>query len=364
MAPRPLPNLAAIEPYKAGESKLPGFDKPIKLASNENPLGCSPAAREAYSVAAQSLHLYPDPGSTALRRAIADRYGLDPDRIICGAGSDEIFQLLGRAFLAPGDEIVQSEYAFLVYRLVAQQSGAIVRTAKDRDYVADVDAMLAAVTPKTRIVFLANPNNPTGTYLPIEAVRRLHAGLPGNVMLVLDAAYAEYVHRNDYAAGVELAAEYDNVVMTRTFSKIHGLAAARVGWAYAPVAVIDALHKVRGPFNVAAPAQAAAAAAIADTDFATRSATENAAELDRVSAAIAALGLKVTPSVCNFVLAHFADACVAQAADAHLRAHGVIVRPLAAYGLPAALRFSIGLAAENDAMLAGLTGFMAQRASA
>jgi len=358
MPPRPLPAIAEIEPYKAGESKLPGFEKPIKLASNENPLGASPKAQAAYAAAAASLHLYPDPSCAGLRRAIADRYGLDPERIICGAGSDEIFQLLARAYLAPGDEIVQSEFAFLVYRLVAQQSGAVTRTAKDRDFTADVDAMLALVTPKTKIVFLANPNNPTGTYLPIETVRRLHAGLPGDVLLVLDAAYAEYVRRNDYAAGVELVSEFDNVVMTRTFSKIHGLAAARVGWAYAPAAVIEALHKVRGPFNVAAPAQAAAAAAIADTDFATRSAVENAAELERVSTALAGLGLSVTPSVCNFVLAHFRDSETARAADAHLRSRGIIVRPLAAYSLPSALRFSIGLPSENDAMLAALTEFL------
>jgi len=354
MPPRPLPSLAAIEPYKAGESRLAGFAKPIKLASNENPLGASPAAQAAYAEAATHLNLYPDPSCSGLRRAIADRTGLDPERIICGAGSDEIFQLLGRAYLAPGDEIVQSEFAFLVYRLVAQQSGATTRTAKDRAFTADVDAMLAMVGPRTKIVFLANPNNPTGTYLPIETVRRLHAGLPGDVMLVLDAAYAEYVRRNDYAAGVELVSEFDNVVMTRTFSKIHGLAAARVGWAYGPAPVIEALHKVRGPFNVAAAAQAAAAAAIADADFMARSAEANGAELERVAAGLAALGLTVTPSVCNFILAHFRDAAAAAAADAHLRSRGIIVRALISYGLPAALRLSIGLPEENSALLAAL----------
>lgn len=360
MPPRPLPAVAEIEPYKAGESKLPGFDKPIKLASNENPLGASPKAQAAYAAAAATLNLYPDPSCSGLRRAIADRYGLDPERIICGAGSDEIFQLLARAYLAPGDEIVQSEFAFLVYRLVAQQSGALTRTAKDTDFHADIDAMLALVTPKTKIVFLANPNNPTGTYLPIETVRRLHAGLPENVLLVLDAAYAEYVRRNDYAAGVELVSEFDNVVMTRTFSKIHGLAAARVGWAYGPAHVIDALHKVRGPFNVAAAAQAAAAAAIGDGEFMARAAEENAAELARVDAALRALGLATTPSVCNFLLAHFSGPEQAKAADAHLRARGLIIRPVAGYGLPGALRISIGLPAENDAFLAAITEFMAK----
>ncbi|MFZ4600927.1 MAG: histidinol-phosphate transaminase [Caulobacterales bacterium] len=359
MPPRPLPTLAAIEPYKAGEAVLPGFDKPIKLASNENPLGASPKAQAAYAQAAATLNLYPDPSSAGLRRAIADRYGLDPERIICGAGSDEIFQLLGRAYLTAGDEIVQSEFAFLVYRLVAQQSGATVKTAKDIDFVVDVDAMLALVGPKTRIVFLANPNNPTGTYLPIEAVRRLHAGLPENVLLVLDGAYAEYVRRNDYAAGVELVSEFDNVVMTRTFSKIHGLAGARVGWAYAPAHVIDALHKVRGPFNVAAAAQAAAIAAIGDSDFMARAGETNAAELARVASELSALGLRVTPSVCNFLLVHFDGEAKARAVDAHLRSRGLIVRAVAGYGLPAALRISIGMAAENAALIAAMREFFA-----
>jgi histidinol-phosphate aminotransferase len=357
MPPRPLSSVAAIEPYKAGESKLPGFDKPIKLASNENPLGASQKAQAAYAEAAATLNLYPDPGCTALRRAIADRYGLDPERIVCGAGSDEIFQLLGRAYLAPGDEIVQSEFAFLVYRLVAQQSGAIVKTARDKDFHADVDSMLAQVTPRTKIVFLANPNNPTGTYLPIDAVRRLHAGLPDDVMLVLDAAYAEYVRRNDYAAGIELVSEFDNVVMTRTFSKIHGLASARVGWAYGPASVIDALNKVRGPFNVSAAAQAAATAAIGDVDFMARSAETNAGELARLSAEIAAFGLKVTRSVCNFALVHFEGEHVARAVDAHLRSRGLIVRAVAGYGLPSALRISIGTREENDAFIGAVGEF-------
>jgi histidinol-phosphate aminotransferase len=360
VAPKPLPSILAIEPYRGGESKLPGFDKPIKLASNENPLGCSPVARAAYAAAAAKLHLYPEGSAAELRGAIAARYGLDPARLICGAGSDEIFQLLARAYLGPGDEIVQSQYAFLVYRLVAQQSGAVVRTAPDRDFAVDVDAMLALVGPKTKIVFLANPNNPTGTYIPAEAVARLHAGLPKDVLLVLDSAYAEYVKRNDYVSGVELVSGHDNVIMTRTFSKIHGLAALRLGWAYGPPGVIEALNKVRGPFNVSAPAQAAGVAAIGDLDFAERSAAFNAEELARVGAAIAALGLETTPSVANFVLVHFPDRVGARAPDADhfLRGRGLIVRAMAGYGLPNALRISIGAREENDALLTALAAFV------
>ena len=359
MAPRPLPGILDIQPYKGGESVLPGVPKPIKLASNENPLGASAAARKAFADAAAHLHIYPEGGATLLRRARAARYGLDADRIVCGAGSDEIFQLLGRAYLAPGDEIVQSQYAFLVYRLIAQTSGAVVRSAPDRNYTVDVDAMLAAVTGKTKMVFLANPNNPTGTYLPVQEVRRLHAGLPDDVLLVLDSAYAEYVRRNDYAAGVELVSEFDNVIMTRTFSKIHGLAALRLGWAYGPANVIDVLNRVRGPFNVSSAAQLAGIAAIEDAAFAERSAEHNLSELARVTAALAVFGFNVTPSVANFVLIHFPETPGATAADADafLRARHFILRALKVYGLPNALRLTIGTTAENDGVLAAFAEF-------
>ncbi len=359
MAPRPLPGILDIEPYKGGESALPGFAKPIKLASNENPLGASAAARKAFADASAKLHLYPDGSAAALRRAIGARYGLDPDRLVCGAGSDEIFQFLGRAYLSPGDEIVQSQYAFLVYKLVAQAAGAVVKTAPDRDFTVDVDAMLACVTAKTKIVFLANPNNPTGTYLPFSEVRRLHAGLPDNVLFVIDAAYAEYVRRNDYDSGVALVSEFDNVLMTRTFSKVHGLAAARLGWAYGPAQVIDALNRVRGPFNVSAAAQLAGVAAIEDAAFVDASVEHNARELDRLAAAIEGLGFKITPSVGNFVLAHFGaeKGRTAKDADAFLRSRGLIVRAVAGYGLPDALRISVGATAENDAFVAALTEF-------
>jgi histidinol-phosphate aminotransferase len=358
-APQPLACLDAIEPYKGGEAKLKGFDTTLKLSSNENALGPSPAAKAAFAAAADSLHIYPEGAATALRGAIAARYGLDAGRIMTAAGSDEIFQLLARAYLAPGDEIVQSQYAFLIYRLAAQQSGAITRSAADVNYTADVDAMLALVGPKTKIVFLANPNNPTGTYLPISEVRRLHAGVPKHVLLCLDAAYAEYVTAHDYEAGMELAGQYENVIVTRTFSKIHGLAALRVGWGYGAAGVIAALHKVRGPFNVSTPAQLAARAAIDDMSHADASRDENTLELARVFQRLRGLGYDVTPSVCNFVLVHFPDTPgkSAKDADAALREHGVIVRAVGAYGLPHALRISIGRPAENNAVLDALEAF-------
>jgi histidinol-phosphate aminotransferase len=359
MAPRPLPGILDIQPYKGGESVLPGVEKPVKLASNENPLGASPMAKQAFVDALAKLHIYPEGGATLLRHAIADRWGLDADRIVCGAGSDEIFQLLGRAYLAPGDEIVQSQYAFLVYRLVAQAAGATVRVAPDRDFVVDVDAMLAAVTPKTKIVFLANPNNPTGTYVPASEVRRLHAGLPADVLLVLDAAYAEYVPADDYSSGVELATQFDNVLMTRTFSKIYGLAALRLGWAYGAPALIDVLNRVRGPFNVSTPAQKAGVAAIEDEAFAQRSADHNARELARVSGVLRQYGYAVTPSVANFVLIHFAPGVAAEA-DRFLRSREFILRALKSYGLPDALRMTIGSTAENDAVLAAFADFATQ----
>ena len=275
---------------------------------------------------------------------------------MCGAGSDEIFALLGRAYLEPGDEIVQSQFAFLIYAIVAKASGASVRTALDRAYTVDVDAMLAAVTAKTKIVWLANPNNPTGTYIPVQEVRRLHAGLRPDVLLVIDAAYAEYVKKNDYAAGVELVSEFDNVVMTRTFSKIHGLAALRIGWAYGPASVVDALNRVRLPFNVNTPAMRAAVAAIEDDGFAERSAQHNVEELARVSDALTGMGFDITLSVANFVLVHFPEG-QAEKADAHIRSRGFILRPLRAYGLPNALRLTIGTVAQNDGVLAAFAAF-------
>tara|TARA_Y100000052_G_scaffold17834_1_gene17400 strand:- start:1102 stop:2181 length:1080 start_codon:yes stop_codon:yes gene_type:complete len=359
MAPEPLPNVLEITPYVPGLSLETGY----KLSSNENPLGCSPAARDAALQGLTQLEVYPDGGANLLRNAIGERYGIDPERIVCGAGSDEIFQLLARAYLQAGDEIIQSEHGFLVYQLVAQQSGAKTIKVPDVDMTAHVDGILSAVTEQTKIVFLANPNNPTGTYLPFEEVRRLHAGLPSNVLLVLDAAYAEYVSKNDYSSGLEMAGSLENVLMTRTFSKIYGLAALRLGWAYGPAKVIDAINRVRGPFNVNALAQLAGIAAIEDDGFTSKSAEFNRRELARLSEAIESTGLKVYPSVANFVLVEFPSEgdYTAEKADAALQKDGVIVRDVKAYGLPNCLRISIGVKEANDQVISTISTFMAAR---
>jgi histidinol-phosphate aminotransferase len=356
----PLPGILDIVPYKGGEASIEGFAKPWKLSSNENPMGCSPAATQAYVSAAKDLASYPDGAHDGLRQALAGRYGLDANRIMCGNGSDEIFQLLGRAFLDQGDEVVQSAHGFLVYRLTAQQAGAVCISAPEVDLTTDVAAVLNCVTPKTKIVFIANPNNPTGTYLPYETIKALHAGLPAHVLLVLDGAYAEYVRANDYSSGLELAAEASNVLMTRTFSKIHGLASARVGWCYGPQVVIDALNRVRGPFNIGGPSLAAATAAVLDQDFAQKSADFNAIWLDWLSKEIATLGLEVTPSVGNFLLVKFATkpGKTAMDADAHLRRRGLIVRAVGAYGLSEYLRISVGLEEPNRLLVAALQEFL------
>ena len=353
--PQALPNILEITPYKGGEK----LESAHKLSSNENPLGCSPAAQAAVVEAAKHMELYPDGGATALREAIGTKYGIDADRLVCGAGSDEIFQLLGRAYLRPGDNIVQSQHGFLVYRLVAQQSGAETRSAPETDLTSDVDAMLERVDARTKIVFLANPNNPTGSYIPYSEVKRLHEGLPQNVLLVLDGAYAEYVRHNDYSAGMELAGEAANVLVTRTFSKIHGLAALRLGWAYGPSTVIDAINRTHGPFNVSAVAQAAGIAAINDDTFQAASADHNATELVRVRAAVEKAGFKTYPSVGNFVLIEFpAEKGRSSAeADAFLRSRGVVIRNVDVYGLPTCLRASIGTVAQNDDMIAAIEAF-------
>lgn len=356
MAPRPIASIETLTPYKGGDSKLPGFDRPIKLASNENPLGASPAAVAAFQAAAGRLHLYPEGSARLLREALGQTYGLEADRIVCGSGSDELFQLLARAYLEPGDDIVQSEHAFLVYRLVAQTAGAAVHSAKDRAYTVDVDGLLAAVTPKTKMVFLANPNNPTGTYVPRGDVERLWRGLPPEVLLVIDAAYAEFVDAADYEAGIELARAAPNVLMTRTFSKIHGLAALRLGWAYGPAPVIEVLNRVRGPFNIGSPAQAAGVAALADTGFAAESARVNRDTRAKLAAGLDALGLEQVPSVANFILVRFPDQPGKTAAeiDQKLRAQGYIVRRMEAYGLVPFLRISVGTEAENSGFLTAL----------
>jgi histidinol-phosphate aminotransferase len=358
-SPRPRPGILEIAAYVPGKSSVSGSGKVHKLSSNEQALGTSPKAIAAYQNEAASLAKYPDGGAGALRGAIAARYGLNADHIVCGAGSDELLQLLAHAYLGPGDEAVYSQYGFLVYPIAIAASGAKAVIAPERDLVADVDALLAAVTPRTRMVFLANPNNPTGTYLPFSEVRRLQAGLPPDVLLVLDAAYAEFVTANDYESGLALVSEFNNVVMTRTFSKIYGLAAVRLGWAYCPAAVADVLNRVRGPFNVNAAALAAGVAAIEDQSFFDAAVTHNTRALREVTDGLNGLGLKVTESVGNFVLVEFPPAKPAPAADAFLQSRGIVVRRMEAYGLASCLRISIGTDEANAALLAALKDYLA-----
>lgn len=359
-APDPRPGIMDIEAYVPGESKVPGGIKPAKLSSNETPLGPSPKAVAAYGKAATELERYPDGQALILRQAIASRYGLDVARIVCGAGSDEILSLLARGYLGPGDEAIYTAHGFLVYRIAILTNGATPVIAPERDLVTDVDAILKCVTARTKVVFVANPNNPTGTYIPIEEVRRLRQSLPDKVLLVLDAAYAEYVGRNDYEAGIELVATTPNTVMTRTFSKIHGLAALRIGWAYCPPRVADVLNRIRGPFNLSSPSIAAGAAAMGDMAHMDAAKLHNDEWLPWVSSELRKMGLEVTPSVANFVLFHFppGKAATAEAADAFLKSRGVIVRKVGAYGFPNALRMTIGSGEDNKRAIAALKDYL------
>jgi histidinol-phosphate aminotransferase len=357
----PRQGILDVSPYVGGESSLPGVNRVVKLASNENPLGCSPRAQAAYTALGDQLHLYPDGGHGELRQAIGRRYGLDHQRIVCGAGSDELLALLGRAYAGPGDEVIYSQYGFLMYPIVARTAGATPVMAPEKNLTADVDAILERATPRTKLVFLANPNNPTGSYLPAGEMARLRRGLPESALLIIDAAYAEYVTAADYEPGVALVDAAPNTVMTRTFSKIHGLAALRLGWAYCPADVADVLHRVRGPFNVTAPALAAGVAAIEDQAFADRSLQHNARWLPWLSERLRALGLVVPPSAGNFILVRFpADPRRnADAALRHLNARGVIPRRMAGYGLPDSLRISIGLEEDMRLVADALGEFMA-----
>jgi histidinol-phosphate aminotransferase len=358
--PQPRPGIMDIEAYVPGKSTAPaGVAKVHKLSSNENPLGPSPKAIEAARAVAARLDIYPDGSARRLREALGEAHGLNPANIVCSNGSDEILGLLAQIYLSPGDEAIFTEHAFMVYRIYIQAAGAVPVAVKEKDERADVDAILAAVTPRTRIDFLANPNNPTGTYLPIQEVRRLHAGLPPSVLLVLDAAYAEYVRRNDYEAGIELVAANENVVMTRTFSKL-GLGGARLGWMYAPLAIVEAVNRVRGPFNVNATAIEAGIASIRDREHIARSVAHNETWRNWLAEEFEKLGLRVTPSVGNFLLVHFPEDSrhSAAAADDYLSQRGYILRRVTGYGFPNALRMSIGTEEANRGVVAALSEFL------
>ena len=356
--PSPKPGVLDISPYVGGRANAPGAAKVHKLSANENPLGPSPAAVAAYVEAQKNLEQYPEGSARVLREAIGATFGLDPARIVCGGdGSDELLKMLGNAYLRPGDEVIFTEHAFVIYKIITLANSAVPVIVPEKNLHADVDAILAAVTPKTRIIYLANPNNPTGTYLPHSEVRRLHAGLRPDILLVIDAAYAEYVRRNDYESGIEMVANFNNVVMTRTFSKL-GLGGLRVGWAYCPASVADVLNRIRGPFNVSMPQQLAAAAAVKDRAHIDKSVEHNARWLSWLTEEIRKLGLRVDDSVGNFMLVHFADKKTADAADAFLSSRGLILRAVGNYGLPNCLRLTVGTEEANRLVVKTLAEFM------
>ena len=354
-SPVPQPGILDIEAYVGGASKIAGVDRVIKLSSNEGPLGASPRAIEAYKAAGADMHRYPDGGSAKLRDALGERWGLNAGQIVCGNGSDDVLQLLAQAFCGPGDEVLYSQHGFLVYPIAAKSCGATPVAAPETNLTTSVDALLARVTEKTKIVFIANPNNPTGTYIPASEVRRLHEGLPEHVLLVIDAAYAEFVDAPDYEDGSAMVEEFSNVAMTRTFSKVFGMGGLRLGWAYLPPAIADVLNRTRGPFNVSMPAQAAGIAALEDRDFFDRTLAHNGIWRAWLAQQLGGLGLEVTPSATNFLLVKFADG---PAADAYLRSKGIIVRAVGAYGLPNHLRITIGTEAEMRAVIDALRDFL------
>ncbi|MFM9828795.1 MAG: histidinol-phosphate transaminase [Sphingomonas sp.] len=363
-APEPKAWVMAIAPYIPGKSSTDGGAKAVKLSANENPLGTSPHATAAFEAARTTLDRYPDPGAGALREALAAHYELDAARIIYGSGSDDVLHLATGAFAGPGDEVIFVRFGFAVYEIAARRVGAEPVVAPDRDYATDVDAILACVTERTRIIFIANPNNPTGTFTPRADIARLHAGLPKSVLLVIDQAYAEYIDADDDDHGLHLAMTEPNVLVTRTFSKIYGLAAERIGWGYAAPAIIEAMHRIRLPFNITTAGQHAAIAAVHDQAFVEAARAHNATWRAWLSDEVAAMGnhgLRVVPSRANFLLVLFEGAVTAEIAYKGLMARGYIVRWLPGQGLPHGLRITIGTEAETRGLAAALRDVMEKR---
>ncbi|MBU1335305.1 MAG: histidinol-phosphate transaminase [Alphaproteobacteria bacterium] len=352
--PVPQPGILDIAPYLPGKSGAPGSNA-VKLSANESPLGASPRAMEAFRAAADHLDIYPEGSSRLLRTALGEVHGIDPELIVCGNGSDDLLHLLAQCYLGEGDEAVMSRYGFSVYPIITRAKGAAIVMVDEDDYTADVDALLAAVTPKTKVVWLANPNNPTGTYLPDAEIRRLHAGLRPDILLVIDNAYAEYVTAEDFTVATALVREAQNVVMVRTFSKM-GLAAARIGWMFGPAPIVDAINRIRGPFNVSLPAQLAGAAAARDVEFTARLKAHNAQWRDWITAELNQSNhFRVVPSQANFVMVMFPDADHAALAFQTLLGRGLIVREIgASYGIPDGLRISIG----SEQAMRGVVGIL------
>jgi len=357
---KPRPGILNLEPYVGGQSSLPGVARVIKLSSNESALGASPLAVQAIKDAASHAFRYPDGGCMVLREQLARSFRLNPDNIVCGAGSDELFSLLARAYVGPGDEVLYTRHGFLMYPIVTHTVGGHPIAVSEKDLTTDVDALLARVTERTRIVFLANPNNPTGTYVPDAEIRRLRLALPDHVLLVIDAAYAEYVDRPDYGHGFDWVDESGRVVVTRTFSKVYGLGGIRLGWGYCPPDVADVLNRLRNPFNVSGAAQTAGIAALNDQGFVERSCEHNSVWRDWVSGQLRGLGLEVGDSVCNFLLVRFPREAGrdAECADTFLKQRGIITRRMGSYKLPECLRITIGREDEMQTLVDALRNFV------
>ena len=336
----PQPGIMDIQLYQGGASQVAGVSNVVKLSSNENPFGPSEAAKEAFRKAAYDLHRYPSTDHRALREAIGEVHGLDPTRVVCGVGSDEIIAFLCQAYAGPGDEVIHTEHGFAMYKISAMANGATPVEVPERERVTDADAILAACTKNTKLVFIANPNNPTGTMIGDGEVARLAKGLPDHVLLVLDGAYAEYVEGYDGGAG--LVDSRENVVMTRTFSKLYGLGGLRVGWGYGPQHVVDVLNRMRGPFNLSQPALVTAHAAVRDQAWATKCREDNTRMRAWLAEALAEHGVPSDTSTANFILARFANRDEAEACDTYLKSEGLIVRSVAGYNLPHCLRITVG----------------------
>ena len=358
--PLPKPGITDIEAYVPGKAKVTGVANPIKLSSNENILGSSPQARAAFAAAADTLHIYPDSTASVVRAAVAQHFDLEPERLVFGDGSDEVLHLINQVFLEPGDNIIMGQYGFSAYAIGARACQAQVREVAEPNYRFSVEAALAAVDDRTRIVFITQPANPTGSFLTREELGELHAGLPPSVLLVIDGAYAEFATDPRFDDGLALARAQQNVIVTRTFSKLHGLAALRIGWGYCPAPIADAIERIRAPFNTSIAAQQAAVAALADVDFQARSRDHVALWRPWLTQQLGGLGLEVVPSQANFVLAGFPTqrGRTAPEAEAWLAARGYIVRGVANYGLPHHIRITIGLEEHNRAIIEALAEFL------
>ncbi len=359
---QPRPGILDIAPYVPGASTVAGRKNIIKLSSNEGALGPSPLAIAAYQGISDALHRYPDGDCEDLRLTIGEHHNVNPDRIVCGAGSDELLSLLAKAYAGPGDEILFGEHAFVMYPLFAQAVGATPVTAKEINYTISVDMLLEKVSSRTRIVYIANPNNPTGTMITNEEMVRMRSKLREDILLVIDSAYAEYVTRNEYSPGVEIVNSHENVVMTRTFSKIYALGGVRLGWAYCPISISDVLNRIRPPFNVTSGAQAAGIAAVNDIEFLTRSRDHNTAWQPWLTEQLTALGLNVVPGVGNFVLVLFPEDGVhtARSAMKYLPSQGIIPRGTKSAGIPDGVRITIGLESEMRATVKAIQNFMSR----